>query len=146
MSKPDDSPELSAARPRGKRSTLSKMQAQTQLDFDVDFFGRVLARDPDYVDVLRCQGELLTLRGEHQRALEIDRRLADLRPQDCIVRYNLACSLAIDRQTDEAVAQLRRAIEYGYDDFGFLECDRDLDNLREHPGFVALLKEYRIGA
>ena len=61
--------------------------------------------------VLDRQGELLTLKGDHQRALSIDLRLAQLRPHDCIVRYNLACSLALHGKSDEAIVQLREAMQ-----------------------------------
>lgn len=145
MSQADDKSELTPSRPRRKRTSLNKIQAQSQLDFDVEFFGRILERNADYVDVLRCQGELLTLRGDHARALSIDERLVQLRPGDVIIRYNLACSLALGNRPEEAVAALRAAIEQGYDDFPFLECDRDLDSLRSHPGFQALMKQYGIG-
>lgn len=116
-----------------------------QIDFDIEFYDRILQRCPDYLDVLRCQGELLSHRGLHERALEVDRRLAQLRPDDCIVRYNLACSLARNKRPREAVDQLRHALERGYDDFAYLECDSDLECLRNDPSYQQLLREFGIG-
>src|SRR5262245_29873398 len=78
-----------------------------QLDFEIGFFDHILARRPECVDVLRTQGELLSRRGLHARALVADRRLAQLLPQDARTRYNLACSLAIAGQRKEALAELR---------------------------------------
>lgn len=126
-----------AGKPPAKPSTEA-----SQLDFEIDFFEAILAVDPEYVDVLRCQGELLTRKGLHERAVEIDRRLARLQPQDCIVHYNFACSLALGLHLAEAIAELRLAFEQGYDDFTYLEADSDLDNLREQPEFKALLAEF----
>lgn len=139
-----------ASQPSGKgkgaaKGNLAHRKGGKQIDFDIDFFDRVLARSPAYVDVLRCQGELLSHKGEHERALAIDRRLAELRPDDCIVRYNLACSLANSGHKREALDELRRALERGYDVFDFLECDPDLDAIRSEPGYRQLMREYGIG-
>lgn len=118
-------------------------RGQSQLDFDLAFYQRVLQRDPDYVDVLRCQGALLSRKGLHERALSIDRHLAELRPDDETVSYNLACSLAQVNRPAEAIAALRRALALGYADFRHLDMDRDLESLRDNPAFIALLNEYQ---
>jgi DNA-binding SARP family transcriptional activator len=123
-------------------SPLERFCQQSQIDFELWFYGQILARNPDYVDVLRCQAELLTRKGQHAAALELDHRLARLRPADCIVRYNLACSLAMSSRPTEAIAELRQAFECGYEDFEHLESDRDLDPIRKEPTFRALMREY----
>ncbi len=116
---------------------------QSQLDFDLGFFERILDRDPGFVDVLRCQGELLSRKGQHERALAIDRRLAVLLPEDPVVQYNLACSLAQVGETRAAIAALRQAIQHGYRDLAHLETDSDLDGLRREPEYRALLSELK---
>ena len=125
-------------------ATKSEPFAKSQLDFDIAFYDRILKRRPDYVDVLRCQGELLSRKGLHNLALAVDRRLAELLPTDYVIRYNLACSLAMGGYRREAIAALRAALEHGYDDFEFLESDSDLDALRDDPAYRALMREYGI--
>ncbi|HVC97227.1 MAG TPA: hypothetical protein VND64_26340 [Pirellulales bacterium] len=115
---------------------------QSQLDFDIAFYDAILECDPEYVDVLRCQGELLSRKGLHGRALTIDRRLAGLLPGDPVVHYNLACSLAMGGLEEESLAALVAALEAGYDDFEHLEFDKDLDGLRANPAFHALLRRF----
>jgi len=110
-----------------------------QLDFDIDFFEKLLARNGDSVEVLRTLGELVAKKGDVHRALELDRRLVSLLPDDFLARYNLACSLALAGQCDEAIDSLSTAILLGYDDLAHLEIDPDLDSLRERPDFRALL-------
>ena len=142
MASADDS---SPALPAGKRAAARPDPfPKSQLDFDIAFYERILERQPNYLDVLRCQGELLSRRGLHQRAMVVDRRLAELLPGDCVVRYNLACSLAMGGRTTEAIAALRAALERGYDDFDYLETDSDLDALRDDPAYRALLREFGI--
>jgi tetratricopeptide (TPR) repeat protein len=110
-----------------------------QLDFDIDFFEKLLARNGDSVEVLRTLGELVSKKGDVQRALEIDRRLVERLPDDFLARYNLACSQALAGRPDEAIDSLSSAILLGYDDLAHLEVDPDLDSLRERPDFRALL-------
>jgi tetratricopeptide (TPR) repeat protein len=110
-----------------------------QLDFDIDFFEKLLVRNGDSVEVLRTLGELVSKKGDVQRALEIDRRLVERLPDDFLARYNLACSQALAGRPDEAIDSLSSAILLGYDDLAHLEVDPDLDSLRERPDFRALL-------
>lgn len=112
------------------------------VEFEIRFFDRILRRSPDFIDVLRCQGELLSRKHRHAEALVIDQRLAALCPADCIIRYNLACSLAMAAEPEAAIVELRRAFERGYVDMEHLQIDPDLDNLRDLPAFHDLLKEY----
>jgi tetratricopeptide (TPR) repeat protein len=141
MPSADDS---ASATPQDKAGGTAEPFARRQLDFDIAFYDCILERDPKYVDVLRCQGELLSRKGLHERALVIDRRLAELLPTDFVIRYNLACSLAVGGHPREAIAALRAALEQGYDDFEYLENDGDLDSLRDDPAYVALMREYGI--
>ncbi len=41
--------------PQGKPAK-SEPFSKGQLDFDIAFYDRILERDPNFVDVLRCQG------------------------------------------------------------------------------------------
>jgi hypothetical protein len=115
---------------------------QSQVDFEVDFFGGVLGRNPDYVDVLRIMGNLLALKGRTVEGYQIDKRLVHLRPGDSLAHYNLACSYALLNKPDQSIKTLRRAIELGYRDFRYIREDRDLDPIRQDPRFRALMREY----
>lgn len=115
---------------------------QSQLDFELDFFSRILERYPEYVDVLRVHGNNLTLKGRYAEGLQIDRRLVQLRPSDCLAHYNLACSYALLKKVEPALKALRKAIELGYRDFRYMREDRDLDAIRHDPRFRHLLHEF----
>jgi hypothetical protein len=134
---PNEGPESAAT-----GSPLARVADPTQLDFELDFFGGVLSRCPDYVDVLRIMGNLLTLKGRFADGLQIDKRLVQLRPNDALAHYNLACSYALLKRADLSLKTLRRAVELGYRDFRYMREDRDLDSIRHDPRFRQLLKEY----
>ena len=123
-------------------SSLVRPADQSQLDFEIDFFGGILERLPHYVDVLRVMGNNLTLKGRYAQGLQIDKRLIALRPTDPLAHYNLACSYALLKRPDHAIKALRRAVELGYRDFRYMREDRDLDSIRHDPRFRQLLREY----
>jgi tetratricopeptide (TPR) repeat protein len=121
---------------------MPRLVDQSQLDFELDFYGGILQRQPEYVDVLRVMGNLLTLKGRYTDGLQIDRRLVQLRPQDALAHYNLACSYALLKRPDQALKTLRKAVELGYRDFRYMREDRDLDSIRHDPRFRQLMREY----
>ena len=122
--------------------TPARVPDHNQLDFELEFFGSVLARHPDYVDVLRMLGNLLTLKGRFAEGLQVDRRLVQLRPGDPLAHYNLACSYALLKRPDQSLKTLRRAVELGYRDFRYMCEDHDLDSVRQDPRFRQLLREF----
>lgn len=139
---------FSQGKPTGESKSMSKSSAlvkasdQSQLEFEINFFAGVLDRYPDYIDVLRVQGNNLTLKGRFAEGLHIDKRLVQLRPTDPLVHYNLACSFALLKRSDLALKTLRRAVELGYRDFRYMREDRDLDTIRHDPRFRQLLREF----
>jgi tetratricopeptide (TPR) repeat protein len=110
-----------------------------QLDFDIDFFERLLSRNGDSLEVLRLLAELVSKKGLVDRAAELDGKVVELLPDDCLARYNLACSLARAGRPDEAIDSLSKAILLGYDDLAHMDVDPDLDSLRDLPEYRALL-------
>ncbi len=130
------------SQPSAVSGSKGRSAEQSQLDFEIEFFGGVLDRYPDYVDVLRIQGNNLTLKGRYADGLQIDKRLIQLRPSDPLAHYNLACSYALLNKKDHALKTLRRAVELGYRDFRYLREDRDLDAIRHDPRFRQILREY----
>jgi tetratricopeptide (TPR) repeat protein len=118
------------------------LSEQSQLDFEIDFYGGILMRRPDYLDVLRGMGNNLTLKGRYADGLVIDKRLVQLRPRDPLSHYNLACSYALLKRPEHALRTLRKALELGYRDFRYMREDHDLDAVRHDPRFRQLLREY----
>ena len=119
-----------------------RVPEQSQLEFELAFFGGVVERAPDYVDALRILGNLLTLKGRLAEGLRIDQRLVRLRPDDALAHYNLACTYALMNRADQSLRTLRRAVELGYRDFRFMREDHDLASIRHDPRFRELLLEY----
>jgi tetratricopeptide (TPR) repeat protein len=118
-----------------------RLRELSQLDFELDFIGRLLERDPLYTDALRVHGNNLSAKGQYTRALQIDRRLVRLLPDRPVPWYNLACSYAVLGMVDPAFAALQRALELGYRHVEHLRRDPDLKSLRHDPRFARLLRK-----
>ena len=85
QSGPEDANAPGGSLPGGKPAGRSRKRTPTawfgtlsQLDFDIDFFERLLARKADSVEVLRILAELVSKRGLVNRAVALDRRLVEL--------------------------------------------------------------------
>jgi tetratricopeptide (TPR) repeat protein len=125
----------------GKSGPMRISEQLSQLDFELEFFERIVQCNPDFLDVLRVHGNNLTLKGRYADGLKIDRRLVELRPHDALAHYNLACSYSLLKKVDPALRALRKAIELGYDDFQYMRADRDLEAVKEDPRFRKLLRD-----
>lgn len=124
-------------------SLLAFLAERSQLDFELEFYGKLLAAVPTFAEVLLVQASNLSTKGRLQEGLAVDQQLVALRPHDPTAHYNLACRYALLQQAELALATLRKAVELGYRDFRFMEQDRDLDSIRTDPRFRQILREYR---
>jgi len=138
----NEGPGSSTSNSGNKASGGNSRAEMSQLDFELDFYNGILGRSPDYVDVLRVIGSLLSLKGLFADGLKVDKRLVRLRPQDALAHYNLACSYALMKRADQSIKTLRRAVELGYRDFRYMREDHDLELIRQDPRFRQLLREY----
>lgn len=122
--------------------SLAQLIEQAQVDFELDFFGRILGRHPEYFEALRVHASNLAQKKRFDESLQIERRIIQLRPGDSLAHYNLACSYALLEQPELAIGTLRKALELGYRDFRFINQDHDLDSIRKDPRFRKLIREF----
>ena len=120
-----------------KRNDLSQIQ------FDIKFYEKLIKSQPDHIDALTALGDAYTKIGEYKKGLIIDKKLVALRNDDETVFYNLACSYALLKMTDESIMALTRSIELGYSDVMHLQKDRDLDNIRTDERFQELITQLK---
>jgi tetratricopeptide (TPR) repeat protein len=120
----------------------AKRKNQENLDFEIEFLEKLIEKDPNYVDALFLLGELYTKKKKYQKALEIDLRLSELKPDDPIVFYNLACDYSLLNKKTEGLKALEKAFQLGYDDIDYLFKDPDLKNLRKSKRFERVIEKY----
>ncbi len=71
------------------------------------------------------------LTGEHE--------LAALKAMNSMVTYNLACLVALQGNSEDALVWLEESISSGYGDPEWMAQDEDLSSLREDPKFAELV-------
>ena len=124
----------------GREISTRRLREQSQLDFEIEFLGKVIERDPFYSDAVRVHANNLAAKGQYNRALALDRRLVRLQAERPIPWYNLACSYAMLGMTEPAFSALQRALELGYRHLNHVRRDPDLKSLRHDPRFLRLLR------
>lgn len=106
----------------------------------VDFLPIHLLKNPDdsfarghYAIALANAGFEEAARKEAHNAIVSD-------ATDSVSLYNIACCLARLNDIGGAVESLRKAVGSGFEMFDWIKRDSDLDPIREHPGYIELMK------
>jgi len=115
------------------------MSKQEDLDFEISFCESILKDNPNFVEALIVLAEDYTKSGRYEEGLKIDQRLAQLRPDDAMVHYNLACSYSLLKMPNQSLEALKKAIQLGYRAFSYMKKDADLDFVRKDPRFKELI-------
>ncbi|MCI0411512.1 protein kinase [bacterium] len=74
-------------------------------------------------------------------AIAEGKRAADLSPKDPVLMYNLACLFSLLNEKEEAVHWLSKSIQLGRRDFEWMKRDPELENIRNHPAYLALINQ-----
>ena len=118
------------------------MISREDLNFEISFYEKLLRKKPDFVNALVALAEAYTRTGRYKEGLKIDQRLVELKPEDPIAHYNLACSYSLLKIADTSLLALKKAIDLGYRDFAFIEKDQDLEFIRKDPRYKELLSKH----
>lgn len=114
-------------------------------EFQIEIARSILKVRGADLQVLASLGIALTRMGRHHEALEVDRQIVELVPDNPVAWYNLACSYANVRQPDRAIESLAKAIRFGYSDLTYMAKDPDLQSLHSDERFLALIQKLRGG-
>jgi tetratricopeptide (TPR) repeat protein len=125
--------------PLGSSAALRERIERLGLEFLTEFLEIALRHHPENMEALAELGHVYTRQGRLREGLELDRRLVRLAPDNPTVHYNLACSLALCGEPQDALDALETAVRLGYSDGRFLSEDEDLRSLRAEPRFRALV-------
>jgi len=115
---------------------------EDDVDFEIQFYEGIVQKEPAFFEALVALAHLYTLKGDVKKGLEMDIKLATIRPDDPIIHYNLACSYSLLDDVDNALRVIKVAIKKGYDDMKHLVEDSDLANLHDDKRFVKFMSNY----
>jgi adenylate cyclase len=101
---------------------------------------KALVLEPDNGALLAFGAGALATLGEVDRAKGWANHALLLDPDDGTLRYNLACAMIRAGDTDYALDRLEEAMSmWGQMNFIWAQTDNDLDPVREHPRFKAIM-------
>lgn len=108
--------------------------------YETELLEQALQGRPDDFGILVRLGELYSALGRSRDGLTIDLQLVVIAPRDPIVRYNLACSLAMSGRISAGISALKEAVRLGYSDLDHLMIDEDLAAIRDDAEFPRVVE------
>ena len=83
--------------------------------------------------------DLVQIGNKEKAKIEASKAL-ELSPSDPLMQYNAACFYSQMDEKKLALDSLKKTISSGFGEFEWLRRDSDLDNIRNEPEFIELLK------
>jgi TolB-like protein/Flp pilus assembly protein TadD len=114
-------------------------EAQDQFSRALDVAERHMELNPDDPRAATMRAVSLCRLGRPDEGLAWAERALEIDPDDPGVRYNVACLFSLEGKADEAIRCLEEAMDRGFGNREWFENDPDLDPLRDHPRFRALM-------
>ena len=111
------------------------------VNFEFQFFQSLYEKLPNDKRLISILAELYTCHGEIEKGLKLDRKLVEADKTNSTAHYNLACSLSLVENFEEAICALRKSISLGYSDFNWMLEDQDLKALRTTEYFTQLKRD-----
>ncbi|MCC6857439.1 MAG: tetratricopeptide repeat protein [Bryobacterales bacterium] len=102
-----------------------------------------LELNPDDARALYMAANGLVALGEKEQGREWAERALAMQPEDPMLLYNVGCIFSMLGLAEQAMGCLERAERGGLREAGWYEHDSNLDAVRGHPRFQALLKRLR---
>ena len=106
----------------------------------MEVYPRYISQHPDdsrahifYANALAGAGKTEQAKYECEKALELS-------PKDVLMLYNVACLSSRLGDKEKSIEYLNTAINNGYGNYDWLKRDPDLDNVRNEPAFIKLIK------
>jgi serine/threonine protein kinase/tetratricopeptide (TPR) repeat protein len=106
----------------------------------MEVYPRYISKHPDdsrahifYASALAGAGKEKEAKYECEKALELS-------PKDSLMYYNVACLNSRLGDKEKSIEYLTNAIDNGYVNYDWLKRDPDLNNIRNEPAFIELMK------
>jgi len=117
-----------------------KAEAEVASEQLLQLLPNYLLQNPDDSRARMYYAITLAERGRKEEAIREGTAALELSPGDPMMLYNCACLYSRLGETARAVDTLRQAMHGGYENFGWMKHDPDLDALREDPAFLELMQ------
>ena len=124
--------------------SVNKRVEDSSIDFEFNFYKSLYKKMPNDKRLLSILAEMYTRNGDIDKGLKLDKKLVEIDESNSTAHYNLACSLSLKENFQDAIEALRKSISLGYCDFNWMFEDEDLSALRETNYFEQLKRDLGI--
>jgi adenylate cyclase len=106
----------------------------------MEVYPRYLMQNPDDARAHIVYAIDLVKVGKIEEAKAEGKRAVELSPDDSLMSYNVACLYSRLDDKKSGIEYLSKAIHQGYTNFEWLKRDPDLENIRNEPEYIELMK------
>jgi serine/threonine protein kinase len=118
----------------------NKEKLNETIQRSLKFYPEYLTRHPDDARAHLFYALDLAVAKQFDKAkIEADKAIK-LNPTDVLMIYNVACFYSVMDEKKMAIETIGKAIVAGYKAYDWMERDVDLDNIRNEPAFIELMK------
>ena len=118
-----------------------KENSKKILNGSLDVFPRYFIQHPDDARAHLYYANTLVRVGKTEEAKKEADKAVELNPGDPLMQYNVACFYSLLNDKKTAIESIKNAFKAGYQDYEWTKRDSDLDNIRQEPEFIELLKD-----
>ena len=118
-----------------------KDKYQKSLHRSLNAIEKQMKKFPDDARILYLGGAISIRMGKNEQGLRWAERALEANPIEPMILYGIACSFSLIGHLDRAFQCLEKAVKHGRLPREWIEKDPDLDPLRGHPRYKALLKK-----
>jgi tetratricopeptide (TPR) repeat protein len=118
--------------------------AMKDWDNAITEFSKAVDIDSRYAAAYANRAVAYMQQRKYNKALDDLKQAETLNPGDKMIHYNYIALYSLQNQLDRALDSLDRALDRGFDNYDALRNDPDLNNVRAHPEFRAVLEKHKV--
>ncbi|MEJ2495139.1 MAG: hypothetical protein P8Y79_12510, partial [Ignavibacteriaceae bacterium] len=107
----------------------------------LEFYKRFLEENPDDGRARIFHAQMLIFAGKLEEAKKETMIALELSPNDNVMLYNAVCVYSRINDKKLAVKTLKIITESGFEHYDWIKRDPDLDNIRNEPEYIDLMKD-----
>ena len=110
----------------------------------INEFSNAIKKDSNYAEAYSNRATAYMMQKKYNKALDDLKKAKELKPESASIRYNLACAHSLMGNVDYGLDELDAALARGFNDYGALRKDTDLNNLRKHKEWRPILEKHKV--
>ncbi len=100
-----------------------------------------LLKPADQVNILFKTAVRFAGEKKYEKGISLFQRILSITPDNPAILYNISCLYALLNQKEQALQWLQKAVDHGYDNWGKLKTDPDLNHIKNEPGYRKLVEK-----